>query len=389
MFDLINQMKGAITPDVTEKLAQFTGESPTATSSALSNIVPALGAGIINKGATADGATELLGMADRTGISPAQLGNLGALFGNRQAASGLVSGGAGILSSLFGNKMGPLGDFVASRSGIGGRSASSLMGLLAPIALAMVGRHARSTGLGAAGLASMFAGQKAGLGNLLPGGLSNVLGLGEPARPYAATVEELPRRGREVREGAGVPVHRARNKWLPAVLLGAAALLLFTLVPRLGRREAPRVERPRVEEGVGGAGMEGARGMVERRLPDGRTINLTQGGPADNLWRSLQAGQAAPIALGAQDFRQDSAALTPVGANQLREVGQVLRAYPSAQVTVAGGAPEGGAPAQNMARARAQAVHDSLTAVGVSDAQVDVAPAPSGPSGVTMQVQPR
>ena len=57
LLELINEN---ITGDVVSKLADFLGESPKNTSSALSSAIPSILAGLVNKGTDSQGASTIL-----------------------------------------------------------------------------------------------------------------------------------------------------------------------------------------------------------------------------------------------------------------------------------------------------------------------------------------
>ena len=84
--------------------------------------------------------------------------------------------GGGILSSLLGG--GVLNTLVSTLSrfvGIGEGSTRTLMGLLAPVVLGVLGREQRAAGLETGGLARMLMGQKDQIAAAMPVGLSDLL----------------------------------------------------------------------------------------------------------------------------------------------------------------------------------------------------------------------
>src|SRR5262245_18919816 len=63
-IDLMDLVKGHLTPDVIQQAASSVGESNGATQKALAGIVPALLAGLANTGSTSAGIQRLMGMLD-------------------------------------------------------------------------------------------------------------------------------------------------------------------------------------------------------------------------------------------------------------------------------------------------------------------------------------
>ena len=60
-------------------------------------------------------------------------GNLGSILSGGGAADGLIKYGQTLLSSLFGGKLSSIVDLIARTTGIKSSSASSLLGMLAPL----------------------------------------------------------------------------------------------------------------------------------------------------------------------------------------------------------------------------------------------------------------
>ena len=58
MFNIIDLVRKALTPEVVSGLSAVTGETPSATSRAVGLIGPAIGAGLIGRGSTPGGAAE-------------------------------------------------------------------------------------------------------------------------------------------------------------------------------------------------------------------------------------------------------------------------------------------------------------------------------------------
>jgi outer membrane protein OmpA-like peptidoglycan-associated protein len=363
-------------------MSRTTGESGSATSMALGQLGPALGAGLISKGSTTAGASELLAMSERTGLPSTDPGDLARTLGDPQAAGSWLEKGHSMVSSLFGRKASEVSDSIASRTGIAGRSAALLLGLLAPVALSLLGRNARASDLGAEGLAAMLATQKGQLASWLPAGLGNLLGLGETAaaREHDQVIDDL----------AARPVHKpapGTGRWWPLVVGAAATGLLLVVLPRLGRREDQT--RPTPNPIVQGT-------AVQRRLPDGAQVQLTPGGAADRLLGRLQRGKGARADLATDIFVPGSStALSSSGQQTLDEIARVLRGYPEAAVTVAGGGSSAGASAgqqegdaRALAKRRAQTVKRQLALDGIDPGRLAVSSRQAGGrSGASLDVR--
>ena len=62
--NLVELVKGYLTPDIIQKAASFVGESETATQKAMNGIVPTLIGALANQASTTSGAEKLIRMLD-------------------------------------------------------------------------------------------------------------------------------------------------------------------------------------------------------------------------------------------------------------------------------------------------------------------------------------
>lgn len=181
-IDLLGLVKDQISSAAMGKISEFLGESSQNTKSAVSAALPTILGGLLEKASTTDGAGSILGMLTKDGHDGSILGGLGDMLGSSDGISGLLSGGSGIISSIFGNKVGGIVDLVANVSGIKKSSSSSLLSMAAPILMGVLGKQVSSQGLGISGLANLLMGQKDTVKAALPAGagsLLNIAGLGD------------------------------------------------------------------------------------------------------------------------------------------------------------------------------------------------------------------
>jgi len=79
-----------------------------------------------------------------------------------------------LIGGVFGDKASSVTDALASSSGVKSSSASTLMFLLAPLTLGVVGRRAGSEGLNAAGITNLLTDQKREITDATPSEVSRV-----------------------------------------------------------------------------------------------------------------------------------------------------------------------------------------------------------------------
>lgn len=220
-FNILDAVKGFLTPDMIGKAASYLGESDSTISKAVTGLVPAALAGIISKAESPGGASTVFDLAKKA-MGSGILDNLGNTFS--QAGGGIPDSAPGLLSGIFGDKVGGLANTIAQFAGIKGSSAASLLGSIAPLALGLLGKNASENGLSASGLLSMLSSQKNSILSALPGGLNlgNLFG-GTPSAPKAS----IPTTHHEEPKKSG--------SWLMPLLLGIAAVaLLLYLVKGCG-----------------------------------------------------------------------------------------------------------------------------------------------------------
>lgn len=161
-----------LTPELIGKLASASGLDRGMAQRAVDASVPTILSGLTDLVSKPGGARQL---ADAVAEQPAGiLSNLSNMLGS---SAQLADKGAGLLSSLLGGGMlGTLASTVGRFLGIGEGSTRTLMGLLTPVILGVLGREQRAAGLEASGLARMLTTQKDQITAGMPSGLSDLLG---------------------------------------------------------------------------------------------------------------------------------------------------------------------------------------------------------------------
>lgn len=253
--NIVSAVSRFLTPDLVGKMASASGLDRGTTQSALTAFVPAILSAFSDLAAKPGGARQI---ADAIAEQPAgMLTNLAPTLGGQTAEKG-----GGMLSSLLGG--GVLNTLVSTLSrfvGIGEGSTRTLVGLLTPVILGVLGREQRVQGLEASGLARMLTGQKDEIAAAMPGGLSDLVAPrtrmhegAETSRPEPrthdapSTTSSMPRTVTEPRET------RAGTSWpywvLPLVALGGLLWYLLsdnqTLGPDTKTATAPEQVAPTV-----------------------------------------------------------------------------------------------------------------------------------------------
>lgn len=171
--NLIEAVESRLTPDVVGKLANAIGETPAKTSNAVSSMVPATFAGLIQKGSSESGITQIL-----TGLKDFQAAQT---FGEPSDPKGIMAKGNRLASGLLGSSGGRIADVVAHSSGIRKESSTSILSFVFPMIAGVLGKHVLTRGMGAAGLSELLSSQRKAVFDHpnLPSGLSGALGLSD------------------------------------------------------------------------------------------------------------------------------------------------------------------------------------------------------------------
>ena len=242
-MNLVDLVKGQMTPEVIGKLSGLVGEGEDKTRVATAAAVPSLLAAVSGVATSGGGAQKL--MSALSGLDVGALSNAGKALTGGDPGS-LLQTGSGLMGNLLGGgAQSGIVDAVAKFAGLGSGPAKNLIAYLLPMILGVIGGQAKSRGLDAQGLAGMLAEQKPNIASALPAGFSlpSIPGLDAGRSAARAVAGSIPAKAPD-------PM-----RWLlPAAALGALALLLWwgfsrskpvtpverdEVVPTVKRVEAP------------------------------------------------------------------------------------------------------------------------------------------------------
>jgi hypothetical protein len=216
--NLISLATQFLTPDVIAKMAQACGISDRTTAQkAVGAAVPALFTGLANLASKPDGARQL---ADAVASQPPSLSESLASMGD--GSRQFADAGKSALGSLFGGStIGALASTLGRYAGVGEGSARSLLSMLTPALLGILGREAGSK---ASALTQLLGSQKDSFAAAMPAGLSDLLKTNAAFNPAAAVapaasrVNETYRNARErsdsMARAASPPVSEPSSRWL-------------------------------------------------------------------------------------------------------------------------------------------------------------------------------
>jgi OOP family OmpA-OmpF porin len=352
--NLIELVKGYLTPDIIQKAGSFVGESETATQKAMNGIVPTLIAAFANQASTTSGAEKLSQMLTAGNYDGSTLNNLGSVFSGSQTTQKTITQGKDILSSLLGNKTEGLVDQIARFAGIKIGSASSLMALAAPLIMNLLGRQRSTIGQSPSALAALLGEQKSFLSGLLPAGIGSLLGWSgyESARPRETTAYVEPK--------------RETPSWLvPLLVLGGIVLVGLAW---LLNRPAP-VREPAV------AARPAAK-MTDLQLPGGAKVSVPEGSFHYSLhqWLAGTTDTTVPkrFVFDNLNFETGSTQLTAESVPTVESLVVILKAYPAVAVRLEGHTDSSGDAAANkkLSLDRAVAVKEIMIKGGIPEGRI-------------------
>ncbi|MDX2198904.1 MAG: DUF937 domain-containing protein [Phycisphaerae bacterium] len=176
-INLSSLVEQALGDDVISKISAGLGEDPRKIQGAVKAAVPSLLAGIMKQAGTPTGLQQLSQALDQTDSK--MLDNLGGMLGGGAGLQDLIKKGSAMLPNILGggNVLGGITDTLTKSAGLGKNTIISLLGMLLPIILSVLGKQKKALGLDMAGLGSLLGGQKNFLANALPAGMSDIMGL--------------------------------------------------------------------------------------------------------------------------------------------------------------------------------------------------------------------
>ncbi|MCL2449454.1 MAG: DUF937 domain-containing protein, partial [Polyangiaceae bacterium] len=184
--NFIDKIKGSITPEMSNRVASTTGESPDKVQNAIQGAFSTILAGFAHRSERPDGASFLSQFREGgTGGGTAGEDKMRSGVGTSDMTSG---GGQGLLGKIFGDRSTGVSDALAAHTGIKSSSANHILSMAAPLVASALGSSIVSQGVG--GVAQMLSShKKAALDHPnAPFGLSSILGSqpGQQESPIAA-----------------------------------------------------------------------------------------------------------------------------------------------------------------------------------------------------------
>lgn len=361
--NLLEQLGRMFTGDIVGQIGQFLGEGTPAVQKAVPAALAALVGGVASKGASMDGASRILDLVRSGGFGEETLSGMAASLAGGAETTGLLEKGTALVGSILGDRAGGVADWLSSLSGLGKGSAQSLLGLLAPFVMGLIGKEVKDKNLGAGGLMELLNGQGTFLQQAAPAGLAGLLslsslsGLGGGAAPAALFTGPL-----------------SKIVWL---LVGLAVAFLMYTLPQRCSMKTPKVQPAPMElPAVKVDPKLGAFGDVT--LPDGVTLNIPEFGIERKLLAFIQDAER-PVdkttwfTFDRLQFETGSAVLKPSSQEQLSNIAAILKAFPQVDIKIGGYTDNVGDPLANLklSKDRAGTTMQELVKLGIDPSRLE------------------
>jgi OmpA-OmpF porin, OOP family len=398
-MNLLDGLKTALGSQGIESIAGMLGENThntqmAATSGAASVLASLMQGAASNNGG---GAANILKMITSGGHDGSALGNIAGLLsgGDSSGLAGMMSGGSGILSSLLGDKSSGIADLLGSITGVKSSSASSIMSMVAPMLLGMIGKNVGTGGVG--GLMNLLMGQGDAVKAALPSGLSNLLGFNNfnPQSALAAftgagaatAANAVTQAKSTVTNTVNTVQDEVENvgggfgNWWPW-LLGALALLGALMyfrgcgVDTKKDADAAKAKLQMAQDSLAAytkkKAAEASNALSNFVLPGGAKIEFPKGSVEDQLIGFVNDKAAAIdknkwFTFEGLNFDTGKATLKAGSETKLSNVAAIMKAFPAVTIKLGGYTDNVGKPESNktLSDARAKTVMGELVKLGV------------------------
>ena len=365
MANLLDSLKGYLTPELIAQASGALGENENGITKALGGLIPSILGGITQKASSADGLSGLFSLLndDR---NDNLLGNLSGLIGGGNLAHNDPKDLSGrLMSMIFGDKVGAMISGIASFAGIKSSSASGLLGLAGPMIMGLLRNKIVGGNLNAAGLASMLMGEKSSIMSAIPSVLTGALGLGSFTGNKAAETVASGTSG------------MGWLKWLlPLVLLAGLTWFLSRSCNKQDTVDAitaPVTEAADAVKEKTAEATEAVKGFFKKTLPSGFAIEGSETGIESQLISFIEdakrpVDKTTWFNFDALNFKTASADLNlDFSQKQLNNIVEVLKAFPAVKLKIGGYTDSDGDEKSNLklSQQRAETVMQAIVAAGI------------------------
>ena len=404
-MNLIDLVKGQLTPELMNAASGFLGESSQATTKGFDAAIPSILGGILNNSKNTGVMSQIWDLINSKDNDPGLLNNLGGLFSGSSAASSNTGIGSTLLNLLFGgNNSSILGALTSFAGFKNSGSAGKLLSLASPFILGWLKKKVTSEGFGLSGLTTWLSGNKNDIMSAIPGSMNSALGFSNLGSTSGSTHKAASTASYDNNNGGG-----GSNWWMWLLgLLAALGLLWFLMkgcnktnmgekVSNTMENVANTVDSVAIKAAADAkAAAEAAKSMyvgldstvrakwlalgnmMKVTLPDGVEMNVPEKGVEYSLINWLN--DASKVVDKTTWFNFDrilfetgKTTLNEASKEQIANIAAVLKAYPNVNIKIGGYTDNVGDAAKNKAlsAARAKTVMSALVGLGIESKRLE------------------
>jgi hypothetical protein len=255
--NLVSYVMQFLTPDMIGRIAGALGLNRSDAQSGVGAVVPALLASFSGLADKPGGAQSLVNTIKQ---QSSVLDNFAGMIGGNNQSSFVERGSSLLTSLLGGHDQSALTGAIARFTGLGQNKSGSLLGMLAPVVMGLIGRQIGARGVDVGSLTGLLASQREQIAQAMPAGMGELLdraglstGLAQPSRPTTAAggpfAQYTPSAGRPGERAARDTTSGSWNwaYWaIPLLVLGGLLQYLFGPHPHQQERLTQQAPRPEV-----------------------------------------------------------------------------------------------------------------------------------------------
>ena len=410
--NIIGLLQNQLNDNLLTKISGLLGENKSGITAAVGSALPSMLLGLMQKGSEPNGAASLIKVLQEGKHDGGILDNLGGVLGGGSTTTDFVSSGKNLFGSLFGDKAGGITDIIASASGISKNAGSSLLGILAPIVMGFLGKTLKAQGgLNPAALTNLLLGQKEFITSALPSGLTQLMGVtnldslgrqtvqaaAAPAKkiwPWIALIvaavvvffgwrscstQDMAQKASETAKQATTAAQGAADKAAEAAKQAATA----TQSAADKAAETAKQAASAVQDTAGKVADQARDAWAalgkffSKKLPSGIELNIPELGVENKLIAFIENAQQ-PVddktwfSFDRLTFETGQATLKPDSQEQLKNMAEILKAYPNVTIKLGGYTDNTGDAQANLrlSQQRADAVMADLVKLGVDAGRI-------------------
>lgn len=365
-FNLIESVKGVLSGDMINKMAELLGEDAMHVQLAMGGIVPSILTGVLLKTESSDGQETLnLALEAAKFEVPFNQNSFGWWWHKN-------SKGIDFLNSLLGDTTTRLTDSIASYGGISSHSTFSLMCITAPTALSVLGRHIQENKMNVTGLRFFLNGQRKIILNAMPASLflEGIMG----KENLSGIAEKF--------SGTKIPIKKSRSVpiwiWLPLICVAGAcaAWYIFHMDKPSISSSLPVKDTVQSTKDTA-VSVPAPESPFTLKLPDGTVLNSKKGGTEEQLILffndpNSKPSRRYPFNFDQVEFNNGSAVISNESMTQIKNIALILKAYPKAKIKIGGFNAKGGDSVANrqLSESRAVSIGLALKTAGVGKSQM-------------------